>query len=248
MNNIPYDLEAQITHLTSMIRNLDELSTCGIKYYKRFIFANIEGVIKQSFPYFFSCVKDDIMVKLIENFILHHHSFEPEFHQIATEFVLFVQKKCQDTLKNILIVILEYEWSLFYAEINPAFVELSNQHSLGLNNINNFRIFINPTVHIIQLPFLVPNHTEQLYNIFLMSFCPIEYGEFFYVIFRNSNHNVLIQELTIFQKYILDYVNHSKTDGVTFHELLDLLSLTTSSNILYQQLYYFYNVNLIIIK
>lgn len=111
-------------------------------------------------------------------FVAGHAAIRPQFHEIATEFVAFAQTRLP--LSPVLMALLEYEWILLAAEIDPARVEADGGADA--------RVALNPTVRLVLLPFDL-TQGEEVSTLG-------DDGRRPYAIFRAADHTVRTLPLT----------------------------------------------------
>lgn len=113
--------------------------------YGRLLRENILGVLACSFPGFSRRAGEMQLKAIVDGFIAGHPASMPQFHCIATEFVLFAQG---GGVASPLLPVVEYEWLLLDVEIDPACVIRSSRESL-----DERELALNPTLRLIMLPF-----------------------------------------------------------------------------------------------
>ncbi|MDE1917243.1 MAG: putative DNA-binding domain-containing protein [Sphingomonadales bacterium] len=106
---------------------------------------NILGAIACSFPEFSRKAGEMPLNAAVDLFVASHPAHLPQFHQIASEFVLFAQG---GGVASARLPVMEYEWVLLDAEIDPAAVVLPDAGS-----VNELDLTLNPTLRLIMLPF-----------------------------------------------------------------------------------------------
>lgn len=156
----------------------------GLCIYREIIRDNIRSVMNNVFPVLCSNLDDVNINRLVDLFIHDHDAGQPEFHQIATELLIFLRQ--QDILllnKNALI---EYEWLMYALEIDDSEVPKTQRITLRADRIDNIYAVRNPTLKIVSLPFCI-NGVEIIYdhqNI-------IHY----YALFRKHDHTIWQKKL-----------------------------------------------------
>lgn len=78
------------------------------------------------FPLFCLRLHEADIHELVNDFIYHHNATQPEFHQIATELLVFIRQ--QDGLSANDLALLEYEWLLYAVEIDDNDVPAPKKH------------------------------------------------------------------------------------------------------------------------
>ncbi|AQS37885.1 hypothetical protein Sps_02733 [Shewanella psychrophila] len=199
MHNPPEKLCKDTQRLTQAIRHQSMTTNkADVTLYREFIIDNISDVISNTFPLFSFSLGVKNKEKLALDFLYNHPSIEPEFHNIATEFVRFMQG--YNAISHILLSLVEFEWVIFNTEINP----LSIKHSEIIPELNDFNeqevyIYLNQTLQCIEVPFSI----DQA----MVGFCNLKPERLSYGIFRNIRHQVLWQELTLIDRFLIGYLN-----------------------------------------
>lgn len=182
MQTAPQALRQHTEALSHTIRHSDlrTLASSNLQHYHTFIRAHVKEVIEQTFPHFNRRINEADKLHYVDTFIRTHAAIEPEFYQIATEFVRFIQQ--YPVSDSDLLSIIEYEWVLLSISILPDIIDSANK-TMALNKTNQHSYFIelNPTLYCIEVPFLIAEDTLQF----------VENKHFFYGIFRNAEHQVL---------------------------------------------------------
>ncbi|WHN66234.1 putative DNA-binding domain-containing protein [Cysteiniphilum sp. QT6929] len=179
----PSNFVMAIDKLCAKIRDKqNNITSSSHTLYRSFILGNINSVIAVSFPLFHKIICCEQLSLLVDDFLMHHHATEPQFHHIATEFLRFAQ--LHRDLPKILLSLLEYEWLLFSTESNPLI--LHNQSQITVTKKNS-KISINPTLQYICMPFELKDYHD---------YCPIDSGQFIYGVFRNLNGHVITKHLS----------------------------------------------------
>ncbi|GAL20821.1 hypothetical protein JCM19235_3823 [Vibrio maritimus] len=181
MHNPPGQMLHQTESLARLVRD-GRTEECQ---YGEFIRDNIFGVVTNTFPLFVARVGDKKLNQLLDGFLLKHCAMEPEFHHIATEFVQYVQQ-CP-MAEALSTSIIEYEWTAFSAEIDCDVVMPARDWSDDiLTSGEHYRILLNPTARLLELPFEVSSH----------SITPTEnHKSNYYAVFRHAQHHVVSQKL-----------------------------------------------------
>ncbi|MCG7488723.1 DUF2063 domain-containing protein [Vibrio sp. Of14-4] len=186
MLNPPSQMLAQTERLSAMIRLPNEQSD-GCRY-SEFIRDNVFGVVTNTFPLFSAQFSHLQLEQMIDGFVAKHAAFEAEFHQIASEFVQFLQKDegaSSGTVSLQHLALLEYEWVTFCVEIDAVsdnFSELSRKEVTESDSLQ-----VNPTLRLTQVPFLL--HQDSV------TFLTTDRHSVFYGVFRNQEQHVVSQRL-----------------------------------------------------
>ncbi|MGG7955217.1 putative DNA-binding domain-containing protein [Klebsiella aerogenes] len=155
----------------------DEKKTSGIFIYREIVRENIHGVLQSVFPLFCFRLHETLTHELVNEFIYQHHASQPEFHQIATELLLFIRQYDDFSAND--LALLEYEWLLYAVEIDDNDVPVPKKISLQPAERHNIAVMLNPTLKIVALPFYISDG-DQVYE---PSAC-LHY----YVIYRKYNN------------------------------------------------------------
>lgn len=169
----------------------------AINNYRQFLRGNIADVISKTFPLFSQRVGNDVIHQLATHFLASHGAEEAEFHHIATEMLCFLQQRT-DLLSPGQLKLAEYEWLLFYVEIDPSIV-LSSATSVGnVPDDGPVRVVLNPTLQCMQLPLSVLQGDEASPEIKT------------YALFRNQGNEVMKKSLTPFDHQMLHLLVDNK--------------------------------------
>jgi hypothetical protein len=136
-------MAAEIAGLCAQAR---QDATC---LYGQLLRENVADVLSCSFPGFCKQLGPARLEAVVSAFLVRHSATRPQFHHIATEFVEFAQQ--QLALPPSLMALLEYEWLLLAAEIDPARVTASRVAAEDL--ATDAPIAMNPTSRLVVLPF-----------------------------------------------------------------------------------------------
>lgn len=158
--------------------------------YGQLLRENVAGAIRSSFPAVARMAGKAVVVRAADAFVAAHPASRPQFHQIATEFVLFVQG--QPVLPSALMPIIEYEWVLLQVEIDPA--ALSDDAAGSTDAAGP--VTANPTLRVVMLPF-DPALIDA--NDSLKPAPPRPHG-----VYRTREHHVLTRPLTVSDCLLLD--------------------------------------------
>lgn len=115
----------------------------GTGFYGQLLRENVGDALRSSFPLFADRLGLTALDGAADAFVVEHPAVRPQFHGIATEFVAFAHTRL--SLSPVLMALLEYEWMLLAAEIDPARVQAGG--------MADARVALNPTVRLVLLPF-----------------------------------------------------------------------------------------------
>ncbi|OAN62264.1 HvfC/BufC family peptide modification chaperone [Sphingomonas sp. TDK1] len=174
--------------------------TDGSGLYGQLLRENVAEALRSSFPLFTDRVGSAALEAEIDAFLLRHSGTRPQFHHIATEFVLFSQR--QGVAAPELTALLEYEWALLAAEIDPATVPST------ATTVDD--IALNPTTRLVLLRF----DPAQ----------PASGGAVDrpHAIFRTADHQVLTLALTLPDCLVIEHVREVEAvSSASLFEALD---------------------------
>ncbi len=199
----------QTSTLSHAIRHAEpsELAHSNLRHYYHFIRAHIIEVIENTFQHFNRLISAEDKIRYADDFIRNHSAIEPEFHQIATEFVRFMQNyPLQDPR---LLSVIEYDWVIFSVSILPNRIDAAKA-PIHLHQIceDQCVITLNPTSCYLEVPFLVTQEGLDF----------SEGKKFFYAIFRNAEHQVLYQLLTAQERYLVQLIR--EVENMTYGDLI----------------------------
>lgn len=181
----PPQLQAELAELCGAVRQ-------GAGGYGPLLRENVLDVLRCSFPLFGECVGEPALRQLARDFMISHPASRPQFHQLATELVLFAQHR--EGLSRSQLCLLEYEWTLLATEIDPARVPPAHP---GPAMPDEGMVAVNPTLRVVALPFEV----QCLATIASPSPYP-----FVYAIYRAPDHRVMRQPLSGFDGRLLETI------------------------------------------
>jgi hypothetical protein len=138
---LPATMRAEIAAFAEQIRQT------GTNLYGELVRENIAGAIRCSFPMAVGALDEGRLGEAIDHFISSHPSIRPQFHEIATEFLIFTQN--WGGLPQSVLPILEYEWTLLQVEIDAA--QVPTRPDIPLRSYS--RVTLNPTLRVVLLPF-----------------------------------------------------------------------------------------------
>lgn len=202
MLNTPATMLTEIELFSKAIRQQPKQKST--RRYHEFVCENIVGVIENTFPLFSGTQSADDLNQLANEFIYYHSATEPEFHQIATEFVQFIQNKVE--LMPRLLKLIEYEWVTFNVEI--AMIRTDETHSSWEEisaQPNAFTLSCNAVMQLIEVPFLVE---EDAVNFLSKDEDSVVYG-----VYRTKENIVVSQKLRDIDVAIIQLI--SQTPKIT---------------------------------
>lgn len=182
----------------------DNIEQRRMAIYQELFYNNIEGFIANGFPVLREIFSDDAWDKMIRDFIIKHHCKTPLFHEIAREFLAYLDNERDCATDPVFMKELaHYEWvelalSVSDADVQPFQPELG-QDSLSVKLVSSPVAWTLPyhyPVHLIGPDFLPDQASEQ----------PV-----FLLIYRNSDDGVTFLELNPVSARLIELLN----DGLT---------------------------------
>jgi len=167
-----------------------------MKLYRKIVRENISGVLQSVFPLFCRSLDEADIHQLADAFIQQHQASQPEFHQVATELLLFMRDKGQLSARDLALV--EYEWLTYAVEIDDSEVPLSQFITLHPEQLNGIEVELNPTLKIIALPFWLKE--GELYY----EEMPLLY---YYALYRKHNNVLYQKRLSLVDVQLLSELN-----------------------------------------
>jgi len=216
MQRPPQNMQDLTQAFANGVRHTSIEQARSITRYHEFVRDNVRSVITHTFPMFSQQLPKQTIDHWVNEFLLQSQAIEPEFHHIATEFVRFLQTH-SNALPAKVVSVLEYEWVLFNAEINPEIVTLPIKHqpeTVTFESLSRCTLQLNPTLQLIEVPFHVENNAIQ----FIDENEPSQA----YAVYRNTRHQVLSQPLGMRDRIVLDPL--CQHGAITFEALADAVS------------------------
>nr|WP_181375129.1 putative DNA-binding domain-containing protein [Pectobacterium carotovorum]ALG88621.1 Hypothetical protein [Pectobacterium carotovorum] len=187
----------------------------GVKLYRKVVREHVINVFHSVFPIFCRSLENDEINQFADAFIIQHQATQPEFHQLATELLLFMRKRPEVLTDDQRVI--EYEWLIYALEIDESDVPLPHiKRAAGLD-IHNMDVIMNPTLRMVVLPFQL-NDGEPSYE--------DEPCEYYYALYRKHDNMLYQKKLNITDVKLLLEVGKA---GVTAEMLIEKASshLTT---------------------
>jgi len=195
-----------------------DIRTNRCRHYSDFVRQHIIDVIQQTFPHFSSHHNIETLTQYADTFVRQHHAVDPEFHQIATEFVRFMQGR---SIKNpALLSLLEYEWVLFTVSILPLPIFEPNTLPVNPTQCDNYYIYLNPTLYCIEVPFIVTHKGPVFVN----------NSSHHYAIFRHFTHAVHYKPLNPQERYLIQQI--PDTDGIALKKWIEKMTFSEHDDLL----------------
>ena len=88
----------------------DDIETRRMAIYRRLFFNNLDNFISNAFPVIRQLHDDEQWQSLIRDFMVEHRCHSPLFHQIAAEFVQYLNQRPVPAQQPFLIELAHYEW------------------------------------------------------------------------------------------------------------------------------------------
>ncbi|EKT55457.1 DUF2063 domain-containing protein [Providencia burhodogranariea] len=207
-HSVPALLAAAEEEFSILLRSpnaSDEKLPRGISLYRKIVRENITGVLKSVFPLFSQRLKEEDINEIVDMFLYRHQANQPEFHQIATELLLFMRQQCQLSVHELALI--EYEWLMYAVEIDDSKVPIPQKISLGNREIPDIEIVLNPTLKIVVLPFSLPLTEET--NDKESSFTH------YFALYRKYDNAIWQKKLSEIEVYLLSKMTHEVISAVS---------------------------------
>ncbi|WET40147.1 putative DNA-binding domain-containing protein [Citrobacter enshiensis] len=148
-------VEMEATFSAQLRARATASETCsrGMSLYRKIVRENIGGVLQHVFPLFCQRIKDVDIQDLTDAFLHQHQASQPEFHQVATELLLFMRQQRQLSPHDLALI--EYEWLMYAVEIDDSNVPPPLKMSRPLAQTGDVEVARNPTLKIVALPFRI---------------------------------------------------------------------------------------------
>lgn len=172
--------------------------------YQELFYNNIEGFIANGFPVLRELTSDDAWGEMIRDFMIKHHCKTPLFHEIAREFLAYLdnERDCSQD-PTFMKELAHYEWvelalSVADAELKPFKLE-QGQDCLSLKLTTSpvaWVLSYHYPVHLIGPDFQPEQASEQ----------PI-----FLLVYRNSDDGITFLELNPVSARLIELMNEGLT-------------------------------------
>lgn len=173
--------------------------TCsrGMSLYRKIVRENIGGVLQRVFPLYCQRIKDADIQALADAFLHQHQASQPEFHQVATEWLLFMRQQRQLSPHDLALI--EYEWLMYAVEIDDSHVPPPQKMSQPLASTGDVDVARNPTLKLVALPFQI--HEGEP--------CSEDEGRLnYYALYRKHNNALYQKRLSQIDVRLLSAINH----------------------------------------
>ncbi|MDA8477759.1 putative DNA-binding domain-containing protein [Citrobacter sp. Awk 4] len=187
--------------------------TCsrGMSLYRKIVRENIGGVLQNVFPLFCQRANSADIQALADAFLYQHQASQPEFHQVATELLLFIRQQRQLSPHDLALI--EYEWLMYAVEIDDSHVPRPLKMSLPLALTADMDVVRNPTLKMVALPFRL-HEGEPCYE---------DEGRLnYYALYRKHNNALYQKKLSQIDVRLLSVIDHQV---ISAERLLNMASL-----------------------
>lgn len=201
-HSVPDVLIIQESHFSSRLRAKNAINgenSSGLLIYREIIRENIHGVLLSVFPLFCLRLHEMDIHELVNDFIYQHNATQPEFHQIATELLVFIRQHNYLSAND--LALLEYEWLLYAVEIDDNDVPAHKKTLLCSAELHNASIIWNPTLKIVGLPFCIGEGEQEYEQASCLNY---------YAIYQKYNNCLYLKKITSLDVQLLYQV---KEDG-----------------------------------
>ncbi|MBH1931214.1 putative DNA-binding domain-containing protein [Serratia rubidaea] len=207
-HRVPASLAAAEAEFSGQLRSRHANTySKGMRLYRKIIRENIYSVLLNVFPLYCRQKKDEAITALIDAFLYQHQASQPEFHQIATELLLFMRQ--QPKFSDGEMALIEYEWLMYAVEIDDAQLPHGQRFSPSAKLLPRLVITLNPTLNMVALPFWL-NKNEPCYS----GEIPLHY----YAIYRKRDNAVYQKKLNNAEVRLLAEINAGETHATLLQE------------------------------
>lgn len=214
-HSVPALLVSAENNFSTLLRTRnapDELHFRGVSLYRKIVRENITSVLNSVFPLFSDRLNEDEIKEIVSMFLYQHQATQPEFHQIATELLLFMRQ--QDLLSAQDLALIEYEWLLYAVEIDESQVPMPQKIILESGEMPDIEIELNPTLKIVALPFPLEKEANNKETLLIH----------YFALYRKYDNAVWQKKLSETEVYLLSKI----TDQLIQTDSLMLFSQETS--------------------
>lgn len=214
-HSVPALLVAAENNFSALLRSRsapNELHFRGISLYRKIVRENISGVLNSVFPLFNARLNKADINEIVDMYLYQHQATQPEFHQIATELLLFMRQQSQLSVQELALI--EYEWLLYAVEIDESEIPTPKNIILETGEIPNIEIELNPTLKIVALPFPLEKEANNKETSLIH----------YFAIYRKYDNAVWQKKLSETEVYLLSKI----TDQLIQTDSLMLFSQETS--------------------
>lgn len=216
--SVPESLKSAIQTLSHQLRKpLTCTTECAssLQIYRQIICDNIQLVLENTFPLFSARLDIEQRHQWVSEFIQQHSAEQPEFHQIATEWLLFLRQ--QAVLNKQMQSLIEYEWLLYSTEINEEVIPPPQNIQLTIGLIQHATFTFNPTLNIVALPFSFTEQNEIHKN------KPYPH---YYIIYRTHTHRLFQKALNTTDIHYLSELQRTSSLSDLLQEKIDTPELS----------------------
>jgi hypothetical protein len=180
--------------------------------YQELFYNNIEGFIANGFPVLREITSDDAWHSMIRDFMIKHHCKTPLFHEIAREFLTYLDNERDNTNDPVFIKELaHYEWvelALSVSDAETASFQLeTGQDSLALQYVTSpvaWPLSYHYPVHLIEPDFQPTGPNDS----------PV-----FLLVYRNQDDGVTFLELNPVSARLIDLLNEGLTGQLAAQQI-----------------------------
>ena len=181
----------------------DNIEQRRMNIYRELFYNNIEGFVSNAFPVLRKLTADETWHAMIRDFMVKHHCKSPLFHEIAREFLAYLED--ERDLKNDPVFIKElahYEWVELALSVSDAEVEDVQLDDIQdvLNQPFNTSALAWPLMYHYPVHQIGPDFQPQQ-----QSDAPI-----FLLVYRSNDDRVTFMELNPVSARLIDLLNEGK--------------------------------------
>lgn len=182
----------------------DNIEQRRMAIYRELFYNNVEGFVSNAFPVLRKITTDEVWHAMVRDFMIKHHCKTPLFHEIAREFLAYLDD--ERDLKNDPTFIKElahYEWVELALSVSDADVKDINLNDIQdpLNKSFNTSPLAWPLMYHYPVHQIGPDFQPQQPND-----TPV-----FLLVYRNKEDKVTFMELNPVSARLIDLLNEGKT-------------------------------------
>lgn len=181
------------------------MDSSGVQIYRKVVRENVISVLRSVFPLYCKDFTSAEFSEFADAFIMQHQATEPEFHQLATELLLFMRQHPERLEADDQVI--EYEWLVYALEIDQSVVSAPQTIAPESREMHKMTIELNPTLKMVALPFLLKDG-EPYYE--------KDRPEHYYALYRRYDNMLYQKKLNIADVQLLLEAGHA---GITVEML-----------------------------
>lgn len=215
---VPDSMQAAENDFSAHLRacsQKDGTSSQGLNLYRTNVRENVISVLLCVFPIFCRSLKAEEIRMFADAFIMQHQATRPQFHQLATELLIFIHNSPEAVGDNLCVI--EYEWLIYSLEIDEREIPLPDIRGGEHMNLHNVDVVVNPTLRVVALPFQLTEGGGSYKG---------KSCEYYYAIYRKHNNTLYHKKVDIYDIQLLQEVSKA---GISVEMLYKTGSCLTMS-------------------